>query len=100
MVQASKMTAPHHFYSMHYVYLLRSIRDSKYYIGVTDDLRRRFIEHNSGKNKSTAHRRPFILIYYEAYRSKSDAYLRERKLKGFKNSYKELLRRLQKSIIE
>jgi len=51
------------------------------YTGYTSDLRRRLAEHNSGKSKSTKGREPFELIYYEAYRSKSDAMRRERMLK-------------------
>lgn len=42
---------------------------------------RRFKEHNSGKNFSTAPRRPFKLVYYEAYLLKSDAEAREKYLK-------------------
>ena len=84
---------------MHYVYVIKSKVDEKFYIGSTSDLRRRFQEHNDGKNLSTKHRKPFDLIYYEAYRSKKDALLRERKLKQFKNSYAELKKRIEDSSI-
>lgn len=39
------------------------------------------IEHNSGKNFSTAPYAPFKLIYYETYLLKSDAETREKYLK-------------------
>ncbi len=91
---------PHHFYKliMFYVYILKSSLDDKLYIGYTNDLKRRFSEHNSGLNTSTKHRRPFELVYYEAYKSKIDAMERERKLKQFKNSYTELCKRMKNSL--
>jgi putative endonuclease len=55
----------------HYVYVLKSLKDHKLYIGKTDDLKRRFKEHNKGKVLSTKNRVPFELIYYEAYRDKN-----------------------------
>jgi len=66
---------------MHYLYILRSAKDNDFYTGTTSNLRRRFKEHNSGKNFSTAPRKPFDLIYYEAYLLKADAEARERYLK-------------------
>lgn len=66
---------------MFYTYILRSEKDSKLYVGSTDDLKVRFEEHNKGENKSTKYRRPFKLIYYEACLSKRDARHREMYLK-------------------
>lgn len=83
---------------MHYVYLLKSKKDNKLYIGLTNDLKRRFIEHNQGLTKSTKHRKPFLLIYYEAYNSLKDAQIREKRLKKFKNSYAELKKRIFNSL--
>jgi putative endonuclease len=80
--------------NMYYVYLLKSLKDEKYYIGYTNDLRRRLTEHNTGQNKSTKHRQPFELVYYEAYSQEASARLRERRLKQFKNAYKELTGRI------
>ncbi|MEK7211557.1 MAG: GIY-YIG nuclease family protein [Patescibacteria group bacterium] len=56
---------------MHYVYVLKSTRDNKLYIGVTKDLRRRLAEHNAKQSKSTAYRGPFNLVYYGAYQSRT-----------------------------
>lgn len=83
---------------MHYVYILKSKVDDKLYIGKTNDLRRRFEEHNRGDNISTKYRKPFELIYYEAYKSNKDASNRELKLKAFKNSYSELKKRIFNSL--
>ncbi|HCM37479.1 MAG: Excinuclease ABC C subunit domain protein [Candidatus Gottesmanbacteria bacterium GW2011_GWB1_43_11] len=67
---------------MYYVYILQSLKKPDWlYKGSTSDLKRRVLEHNSGKNFSTAPYAPFKLIYYEAYLLKSDAEARERYLK-------------------
>ena len=66
---------------MYYNYVLQSKKDRKRYIGFTDDLKRRLDEHNKGLNKSTACRKPFDLIYYEACQNKKDAIKREKYLK-------------------
>ncbi|MCR4325284.1 MAG: GIY-YIG nuclease family protein [Patescibacteria group bacterium] len=79
---------------MFYVYLLVSIKDSKGYIGSTSDLKRRLREHNSGEVPSTKPRRPFELVYYEAYRHEKDARLRESGLKLKSRAYAQLRRRL------
>ena len=67
---------------MFYVYILQSLKKKDWlYKGSTEDLIRRFKEHNSGKNFSTASYVPLKLIYYEAYILKSDAEAREKYLK-------------------
>jgi putative endonuclease len=67
---------------MYYVYILQSIKRKNWlYKGSTSDLKRRFVEHNNGKNFSTAPYVPFKLIYYEAYLLKQDAEARETYLK-------------------
>lgn len=66
---------------MFFVYILKSEKDKKLYIGYTNDLRKRFREHNLGLVKSTNLRRPFRLVYYEAYASQQDATKREHNLK-------------------
>lgn len=58
---------------MFYVYVLQSIKDGKLYIGKTVDLKRRFKEHNSGKSAATKNRKPFSLVFDEAFRNKTDA---------------------------
>jgi putative endonuclease len=68
------------------------------YIGCTNDLKRRFEEHNSGLNRSTKGRRPFELLYYEAYRAKQDALHREEMLKLRARALGQLKRRLKYSL--
>jgi len=72
---------------MFFVYVLRSQKDHKRYIGFTDNLERRLDEHNSGMVKSTKNRRPFKLIYFEEYENKSEAIKREREIKAKKGKF-------------
>lgn len=65
----------------HYVYVLRSIKDSKFYTGCTSNLRARFSEHQEGLVSSTKNRGPFEMLYYEACTNQTDAYTREKYLK-------------------
>jgi len=67
---------------MHYVYVLRSLKDNGFYIGYSANLRRRLSEHVSGESFTTSHRGPWKLIYYEAYLERDDALGRERYLKS------------------
>lgn len=83
---------------MFYVYVLKSNKDDSIYIGFTNDLKRRFEEHNSGKNKSTKFKTPFELVYYEAYKSESDAKYRERNIKRFAQAYSALKNKIRNSL--
>lgn len=80
---------------MYYVYILKSIKDESLYIGYTADLKRRFKEHNAGLSLSTKNKRPYRLVFYEAFIDRIDAKHREVYLKsgwGFR-SIKKLLKR-------
>lgn len=71
-----------------YTYVLRSKHDKKLYIGWTNDLINRMIEHKKGNVESTKFRRPLELVYYEACKSKDKAIEREKALKtGFGRIY-------------
>jgi len=83
---------------MYYVYIIKSKKDQKCYIGSTIDLRKRMKEHNEGKVFSTKSRRPFTLIYYEAFRSEKDARLREQKLKNYGKNITNLYVRIKNSL--
>ncbi|MBP9749879.1 MAG: GIY-YIG nuclease family protein [Candidatus Pacebacteria bacterium] len=83
---------------MFYVYVLISTRDGELYIGSTNDLKKRFREHNSGKVPSTKTRTPFHLLYYEAYSAEVDARKREARLKQRGQARVHLLKRLSGSI--
>jgi len=85
---------------MFYVYVLKSEKDNKLYIGYTNDLKRRIEEHNKGRNFSTAYRGTFFLVYYESFRSQKDATMREKQLKQFKSAYGHLKKRIVNSLHE
>ena len=64
---------------MFYVYFLRSLKNSKVYVGMTEkESYERLIEHNHGKNKWARENKPFILVYYESYVCKPDVLKREK----------------------
>ncbi len=65
------------------VYVLRSLKTSKRYVGFTSkDVDIRLAEHNSGCNKWTRLNKPFEIIHTEEFANKRDAIVRERFLKS------------------
>ena len=66
---------------MYYVYILFSSSRNKYYVGYSSDIEERVIEHNSGATTYTRSGKPWILVYQEEFRLKSDAIRREREIK-------------------
>ena len=66
---------------MYFTYVLHSEKDSKLYVGFTQDLILRIKQHNDGQVLSTKSRRPLKLIYYEACIEQWDAVKREKYLK-------------------
>ncbi|MBI2474929.1 GIY-YIG nuclease family protein [Candidatus Uhrbacteria bacterium] len=72
---------------MFYTYVLKC-SDWDFYIGSTENLKRRVYEHKIGNVDSTKHCLPIELVYYEACYSKSSAQKRERYFKtGFGRAY-------------
>ncbi|MFH1207136.1 MAG: GIY-YIG nuclease family protein [Patescibacteria group bacterium] len=83
---------------MFYLYILKSKKDKRLYIGSTNDLRRRLNEHNDGKVFSTKSRRPFEIVYYEAYKSEKGARHREVNVKLRSRAYTQLKKRIGNSL--
>lgn len=80
---------------MFYVYILVSqINKTKIYIGSTNNLIKRFKEHNDGKVFSTKTHKPWFLIYYEAYNQEKLARIREQRLKNHGNALQELKKKI------
>ena len=69
---------------MHYVYILWSKEDQKFYIGFTKDLERRMKEHEQGQCHTTVRMIAPKLVFYEAYLSEIDALRREEYFKTTK----------------
>lgn len=84
---------------MYYVYLLQSEKSEKFYVGFTSDLKRRLEEHNTGKVQSTKAYIPYKLVYFEGFRSKKDALIREKKLKHHGQGIRRLKERLPNSVV-
>jgi putative endonuclease len=83
---------------MYYVYLLQSRKTRKFYVGFTENLKRRFDEHNTGNVQTTKNGIPYDMVYFEGFRSKTDALKRERKFKHHGQGMRRLKERLTGSI--
>lgn len=85
---------------MFYVYVIQNESSYEIYIGYTTDLKSRLVDHNAGETKSTKRRAgKWMFVYAEAYRTKSDAIARERRLKKHGSGKRELLKRLHSSLL-
>ncbi|HCO93767.1 MAG TPA: endonuclease [Phycisphaerales bacterium] len=87
---------------LYYVYILQSLKTSKLYIGHTDNLARRFEEHNTGRGgKYTRQNGPWKLVHSENHPNRSSAANRERYLKSTRGSQekKKLASTVKRNII-
>jgi putative endonuclease len=76
--------------NMYFVYILQSLKDKGYYVGLTSNLENRLAYHNAGRVRSTKLRIPFKLMYSERFNSRSEAREREKYLKSYKGSKEKL----------
>ena len=60
------------------VYVLRSQKDKRLYVGMTKNFERRFSEHNAGRVRSTKARKPLEFIYLEIIQNRQQARIREK----------------------
>jgi putative endonuclease len=67
---------------MFYVYALYSNVANRMYIGLTSNIERRLLEHNSGLTKSTKSYKPWALFYSEKCNTRIEAREREKYLKS------------------
>ena len=79
---------------MYYVYVLQSRKTKKHYIGYTNNLERRLVEHNSGRTKSLKKHVPLEIIRVEEYSSYREARVRELEIKSYKSgeAFKNLIK--------
>ena len=83
-----------YYKSMFYSYILKSKKDASYYYGSTDNIRRRLLEHNSGKVTYSKAHRPYEIVWYCVFPTKIQALAFEKYLKsssGYAFSRKRLL---------
>jgi putative endonuclease len=66
---------------VHFVYVLQSEKDKKFYTGYTKNLKLRLELHQKGRIDSTKNRGRLKLIYFEGCLSQKDATHREKYLK-------------------
>jgi putative endonuclease len=79
----------------HYVYIISNHWDNVLYIGVTNNLERRIIEHKSKIRSSFSSRyNVYKLIYFEEYSYPLDAIKREKQIKRWRKDKKLFLIRL------
>ncbi len=79
---------------MYFVYILQSKKDESFYVGSTEDVRKRLAEHNAGKAKYSSTKRPYALKWFCAFPDKARALAFEKYLKqgsGFAFARKHLL---------
>lgn len=76
-----------------FVYILKSLKTKKYYIGSTRNISERLRLHNLGLTPSTKHGIPWEVIYTEEYSDKKAALKREKQIKSYKggNAFKKLI---------
>ena len=77
--------------STYYVYILKSLKDGKFYTGCTACIEKRLAQHNNGRVRSTKARRPLKLVYWETFATRSEAMRRERRLKRIGKAGKKAL---------
>lgn len=75
---------------MYYLYILKSLKYERHYIGITDDILKRLAKHNSGSVKSTKAYRPWIIFQKEEFSNKITARKREIFLKKTARARMEL----------
>jgi len=66
------------------VYILRSIKNNRYYIGSTDNIEQRLTQHNSGQVKATKNNTPFEVMITIPCPNLSEAKGAEYRLKKYK----------------
>jgi len=76
----------------YYVYIMTSPHNTAIYVGVTNDLLRRVIEHKQKVTKGFTEKYNISkLVYYEEYEYIQDALDREKQLKGWLRTRKDKL---------
>ena len=64
------------------MYVIRSLRSGKFYVGQTEDLENRLRKHNWGESRSTKAGRPWVIVHTESFETRTGAIKRERFLKS------------------
>ncbi|MBD3638619.1 MAG: GIY-YIG nuclease family protein [Crocinitomicaceae bacterium] len=68
-----------------FTYILCSLKTGKYYVGHSQDLDLRIVKHNAGEVKSTRSGRPWKIVYFEVFETRSESFKREKEIKNKKS---------------
>jgi len=63
---------------MFYVYILKSGKTGRRYVGSCEDLDERIRRHNLGHSKATRHGIPWVLLHRESFSNRAEATRKER----------------------
>ena len=74
--------------------MLKSFKNSKYYVGISSDVIRRLKEHNGDKLKTTAKNKPYIIVFIKEYSDYKTARKHEIWLKKKSIKYKDKVAQL------
>jgi putative endonuclease len=66
---------------MFYTYILFSEKLNRYYIGQTQDIDSRLVEHNSGKGKFTGKAKDWVVVFTQIFETRGEAMIMESKIK-------------------
>ncbi len=82
-----------HYHMNHYHVYILLCSDGSYYTGITNNMERRLIEHQSGENKDcyTFKRRPVKLVFNEVFNDVNHAIAFEKQVKGWRRAKKEAI---------
>ncbi len=72
----------------YYVYILYSEKLDKFYVGHTKNVEKRLIKHKQTRKGFTSRAKDWIVVYQEEYKTKTEAYAREREIKNWKSRKK------------
>ncbi|MCX6704882.1 MAG: GIY-YIG nuclease family protein [Candidatus Woesebacteria bacterium] len=84
---------------MVYTYLLKSLRDGSFYVGITNNLQSRLKNHNKGYVKATYSKRPYELAFFRCHTDYAEARKHEIWLKKKNVVYKNKLTTIGRELI-
>ncbi len=78
---------------MYFTYILYSQSKSRYYIGSCANISQRLARHNQGFVRSSKYGIPWKVIYFEDFKTRQEAFKRERQIKSYKGgeAFKKLV---------
>ncbi|HUH35730.1 MAG TPA: GIY-YIG nuclease family protein [Moheibacter sp.] len=68
-----------------HIYIIYSTQLDLYYVGQTNNLERRLLDHRNSRSNYTKRAKDWILVYFESFESRSDALRREKEIKAKKS---------------